>query len=373
MAGFAWLTLSSPWVQARLGEAVVTDIILPGLVYTGNASCAGSNCHSADEAKEQSGQNIGDEYNIWTEHDPHAHAYESLKEEISRQIAGNLKLGDPLTEARCLECHALNAAKDKQGEKFSIEDGASCESCHGPAEKWLKPHKEAGWTMKQRQEAGAQGLFTGFGLVDTSNLGVRANTCVVCHLQTDQDMIEAGHPTQEFELYAYNYLFVSKSNPDLETQIHWDEPLGVMRNASLWAVGQAAAKNAVEKQVGEWKTKGWNTQDAEGLLAIYKAGLAVAKQHFGAETVAGLASAKITPESAAAAAADLAKVGSQAGNEVERRTVAFGVAALSGSIFDSRGAEVPDAFWEAYNTATSGEGDDGYIAALNQMIELSSE
>lgn len=364
-----WL-LSGSGAQARLGEGV-QPIILPGLVYQGNASCAGSNCHGADEATEQSGQLIGDENLIWSDSDPHAHAYLSLKEDLSKEICQKLNIPDPLTAERCLACHATPAPEDKRGELFSIEDAAGCESCHGPSEKWLNPHAEKGWTSKQRQAIGAKGLLEQFGLCDTSNLAVRANTCVACHLQTDKDMIDAGHPTQEFELYAYNY-YTSKK-PDTEFLIHWEEPSRQMRDAALWAVGQAASRVAVEAQIARWKNKGWGVKDAQGLLAIYEAGVAVAKKHFGADTVEGLAEARITPQSAAAAAADLAKTAPQASNPEQRRTIAFGVAALGSAVFDGSGRDIPDEFWEAYIAATSDEEGDPYLEALNQMVELANK
>jgi hypothetical protein len=49
----------------------------------GNASCAGSKCHSADKATEQSGQLIGDENNIWDSGDPHSHAFVSLESDYA--------------------------------------------------------------------------------------------------------------------------------------------------------------------------------------------------------------------------------------------------------------------------------------------------
>ena len=341
-------------------------IVKPGLMYQGNASCTGSKCHTADEATEQSGQMIGDESIIWADKDPHAHAYVSLSDETSKKIAAALKIADAATSDRCLECHAMNAPAAQRGEGFAITDSVGCESCHGPGEKYLSPHAEAGWTMQQRGKVDAAGLFKEFGLLDTANLAVRAQVCVACHLQLDKDMIDAGHPPLAFEMYEYNY-YISK-NPDKEFARHWDDPTGEMRDAQLWATGQAAALVAAQTQVKDWKAKGWDTADAEGLVKLYQAGLDIAKKHFGAADLEGLTKAQYTPEKCAAAAADLAAQAGVPTNALQRRVLAFGVTALGSAAFDGAGKEAPDAFWAAYDTAFSAEGAD-YAAALKAMAD----
>ena len=59
----------------------------------------------------------------------------------AEQIAQNLGIGAPEKAKICLDCHATHIEDASlKGEKFSIEDGVSCESCHGAAEKWIGPH-----------------------------------------------------------------------------------------------------------------------------------------------------------------------------------------------------------------------------------------
>lgn len=339
-------------------------IIKPGLMYQGNASCTGSKCHTADEATEQSGQMIGDESIIWADKDPHAHAFPTLSEEASKEIADALKIADATASERCLECHAMNVPANQRGEGFALADSVGCESCHGPGEKYLNPHAEAGWTAQQRTKLDAAGLFQQFGLIDTSNLAVRANICVACHLQIDKDMIDAGHPALEFELYAYNYYISS----DKEYWPHWEDAAGQFRYAQLWAIGQAAALNAAQAQVKVWKDKGWDTADAEALVKRYQAGVDVAKKHFGAADVEGLAKAEYTSAKCAAAAADLAAQADIATNKIQRRVLAFGVSALSSAVFDAAGQESPAAYNDGYNKAFDTEGAD-YAAALKAMAD----
>jgi hypothetical protein len=362
----AMALLPQPMSQARIGDGV-HPIIVGGLKYTSNASCAGSGCHGEAEPKEHSGQWIGDENTIWAEHDPHAHGFLTLKDPASKAMADLLGIADAATSSRCLSCHAMDVPEPQRGELFAFEDAVGCESCHGPGEKYLNPHAEAGWTAAKRAQIGSEGLFKQFGLVDTSDLAARATTCVACHLQIDKDMIDAGHPPLEFELYAYNY-YISKKGK--EFAIHWNEPTGQLQDARLWATGQAAALAAADKMLADWKAKGWDATSAQSLRDLYAATAAVAKKHFGADTPVALSKAEFTPAKTAAAAADLAAIAPRATDAIQRRIVAFGVTALGAATFDGKGAEVPDAFWDAYATATTGEGGDAYLAAVKQLADL---
>jgi hypothetical protein len=369
MAALLLAMMSEPAAVARVAPGV-HPIILPGLTYMGNASCAGSNCHSADKATEQSGQLIGDESNIWSESDPHAHAYTTLENDASKAIAAKLKLASATGAAQCLACHSMNVPKAQQGELFSFENGAGCESCHGPGQKYLNPHAEKGWTAKQRGALGGQGLIDQFGLVDTSNLAIRAHTCVACHLQIDKDMIDAGHPPLEFELYAYNY-YVSKK-ADKQYAQHWTEPTDKMQDARLWAAGQVAALEAAGAQTAAWKAKGWDTAQSAALEKLYKTGAEIAARHLGVKTAADAQGAKLSAAQTSAAAAELAGSAAGAGDAIQRRVIAFGVAALGASTFEAKGAAAPDAFWDAYNAAVSGatDGGDAYVAGVKKMAEL---
>jgi len=366
-----WIA-SQPQAQAR-AEKGVHPIIVPGLKYLGNASCAGSECHSADKPKEQTGQMIGDEANIWAEADPHALAYETLGNKDSQKIAAALNLGKATDSSRCLSCHAMDAPPPQRGEKFAMNNAVGCESCHGPAEKWLEPHKKAGWTAEQRKSVGADGLLKQHGLIDTSNLSVRAHTCVACHLQIDRDLIDAGHPPLEFELYAYNY-YVSKK-PGKEYRVHWGDGLEPPKfwDAKLWAAGQAAAHEAASAQVEQWKTKGWETAEAQALADIYAGGLEIVKKHFGTDTAAEVDKAQLTAAKAVAAANELAALAPKAKDQIHRRIIAYGIAALTSSAYAEAGKELPDAFWDSYYAALEAADAAAFKEALGGMTAVASE
>lgn len=363
----AFLSLASGAASARDAGAQGM-VVLPKLAYIGNPGCTGAKCHSADAATEQSGQMIGDELTIWDTKDPHAKAFKTLADAKSKEIAGKLKVADAATDARCLSCHSMASVPDAQRkpDKFKHTVGVGCESCHGPAEKYLEPHKQAGWYASQRKTLDAKGMADTWGVIDTHRIDTRAATCVSCHLQIDKDMLDAGHPALRFEMYGYNYYAFDPSDAH---QPHWEDPRGEMIDARMWAVGQAAALDAARRQVAAWKAKGWATADAEALEAMYAAGVAVAKKAFGADTAAGLQAATLDGAKCAAAAKDLAASAPVAKSQLHRKVIASGVAALVTASFDSRKEEAPEAFWAAYDVAIKGDEGAGYADAVKKMAE----
>src|SRR5210317_1321581 len=78
--------------------------------YIGAAKC--KMCHNKPPK--------GEQYNKWKE-GPHANAMKSLK-------------GDEAKDPKCLKCHSTAAmAIDKKLDAgISVDEGVSCEGCHGP-------------------------------------------------------------------------------------------------------------------------------------------------------------------------------------------------------------------------------------------------
>jgi hypothetical protein len=203
---------------------------LPGEAgkFSGPGSCAASNCHGGVEPKlvVRISQN---EYSIWAAQDKHARAYTVLSNPVAIRMGKILGLEQPPNKSdKCLNCHALNVRPEQRAQTFqTIEDGVSCESCHGPAVGWLGPHTLKNWTHEQSLK---------LGMYDTRDLAKRTERCLSCHLGTeekevDHTMIAAGHPDLTFQLESF-----SSAMPR-----HW-KPAA---NASAWlsvqelAVGQA--------------------------------------------------------------------------------------------------------------------------------------
>jgi hypothetical protein len=210
--------------------------------YTGAASCGGSNCHDQKPKPEFPRLN---ETAIWEGRvkvgdykDKHSIAFatltnEKLKSKISPgKIATSLKIAKAETSDRCLNCHALIVKPELRGQKLKIEDGVHCDVCHGPAEKWLEPHAEKGWTHEKSVAA---------GMYDTRNFLLRAEKCVSCHLAIDHELVEAGHPDLlGFELDTFS----EQMPPHYRDRAPW-------AGTKAWATGQVISLREAAKQVAD--------------------------------------------------------------------------------------------------------------------------
>lgn len=170
--------------------------------YMGTGSCSSSNCHG--NVRPIKGSDVlQNEYYTWSKHDKHSQAYLNLTKPDGRRMAALMGLGDPTREPLCLKCHSTYVPDTAlHGEKFDLEDGVSCESCHGASEKWLSSHAEDGTTHSQNLEN---------GLADTVSLPERAKLCVSCHFgdeskTVNHDLYGAGHPRLSFELDTFGTL-----------------------------------------------------------------------------------------------------------------------------------------------------------------------
>lgn len=200
--------------------------------FTGSPSCATSMCHGgAGELRHQT--------TIWQKQDIHSRTYNSLVNARSAQIAAALKIPDATTSSRCTTCHAPFHEMPKSAFLADIikpTEGVSCESCHGPAEKWIRSHTRPDFSHKDRVL---------LGLRDLNHLYVRANSCVACHQTVDPALLAAGHPELLFELDGQ-----AVSEPK-----HWREK-GDWHGPKAWLVGQAVALREMSAQLNREKTPG---------------------------------------------------------------------------------------------------------------------
>jgi nitrate/TMAO reductase-like tetraheme cytochrome c subunit len=72
-----------------------------------------------------------------------AHRPTTLTKKESVAIAQKMKIAKATESDKCLGCHALHVSKEQMAPraKYDVADGVSCDSCHGPAEKWLEGDK----------------------------------------------------------------------------------------------------------------------------------------------------------------------------------------------------------------------------------------
>ena len=193
--------------------------------YLGAASCSSSSCHGG--AGEQHNQFI-----VWSQRDFHQRASLILTNARSARVAERLNINDASVSTRCTVCHSplTTISSVRLSDKNHPDSGVSCESCHGPAEAWLRSHTRRDYTYAMRVSAGMR---------DLRNSYVRANACVACHQTVDTDVVDAGHPRLVFELSTQ-----MKAQPP-----HWREPADSPVRA--WLTGQAVALRELS-----WKIQG---------------------------------------------------------------------------------------------------------------------
>ena len=101
-----------------------------------------SSCHSGDS--------VNFVYEKW-EASAHAKAYQTLKTEKAKKIADKLGIKNHLESQKCLRCHVT---KGGIGKHIDIEEGVSCEACHGPGSKYIMRD-----IMSDRKKSKQKGLL----------------------------------------------------------------------------------------------------------------------------------------------------------------------------------------------------------------------
>lgn len=112
--------------------------------YIGAAKC--KMCHNSAK--------VGYQYKIWSE-SLHSKAFETLKNQKSMDYAKAHNIADPTKDATCLKCHSTAGTLDKNLiETITVEEGVSCESCHGPGSAYKAMN-----IMKNRELAVKNGML----------------------------------------------------------------------------------------------------------------------------------------------------------------------------------------------------------------------
>ncbi len=197
--------------------------------FIGAVGCSSSLCHGGGPAPITNQQVVVETqkkrnaFTIWKGRDAHAKSWATLATERSARMSASMGLGKPQDTSRCTECHAplAGVSASRLGPLARVEDGISCESCHGPSREWVRQHTRLDLNHGQR---------TSLGMRDLHNLYNRANNCVSCHQVLPPDIQKAGHPALVFELDAQ-----SVGEPK-----HWVDA-GRFHGPQAWLTGQAAA------------------------------------------------------------------------------------------------------------------------------------
>ena len=203
-------------------------------LHTGVASCAASQCHGSAIPRDATGI-LQNEYVTWTQSDPHAAAFNTLRKPQSQKIAARLGLGDASEAPECLACHTDYVAADRRGEKFQLSDGVGCEACHGGAENWLATHDNP--TAASRDANLAAGMYP------TNDAGACASLCLSCHLGTEDKfashrMMAAGHPRLAFELDTFTEIWRTLGRqPHFRNDADYQQRKPVASHSYTWAIG----------------------------------------------------------------------------------------------------------------------------------------
>ena len=152
MIAIVVLLMGSSWAEEKAKEAG------PTAKYVGVDACKG--CHKTKKS--------GDQFGIWSA-GPHKKAFDTLASEESAAIAKKMGLKTSAQGApECLICHAtaFGVKPDLVAkEPLSMENGVSCEGCHGAGSLYKKLS-----IMKDREKAVAAGLVE-----------IDAASCTGCH------------------------------------------------------------------------------------------------------------------------------------------------------------------------------------------------
>jgi hypothetical protein len=208
------------------GAALLMTLLSPAQAdaqgFVGETQCANPTCHGAVVDPAKAPWKWARSQWLDQSVDRHSRAYKTLEVPLSKQIADYMGISATQSD-KCLICHAPKADRAAKS-SYKVSEGVTCEHCHGPAEKWLVPHKAV------KEWRGRTGEYASLGFTDLNNFRVRADKCAECHTEIDHEIVAGGHPPLQFEMVAY-----------AQVMKHWDdseEHPGFSPDPTLWALGQ---------------------------------------------------------------------------------------------------------------------------------------
>lgn len=134
----------------------------------------------------------GAQFKIWAA-SPHAKAYKVLGSSEANNLAKKYGVEDPQSSGKCLKCHVTAYGVDAtlKGPKLELEEGVSCEACHGPGSIYKK--RKIMLDIYQGKVDGAK-----YGLIKP-----KQEVCVKCHnpesptfkgFKFDEMLAKIAHP-----------------------------------------------------------------------------------------------------------------------------------------------------------------------------------
>ena len=152
--------VAAAWVAGAWWGPAAADEAKKEFTFAGSKTC--KMCHNKEAT--------GAQYDLWMA-GPHAKAFEVLASDAAKTEAAKQGIEDAQKAPQCLKCHVtafpvMDALADL---KLTMEEGVSCESCHG-----------AGSAYKSKKVK--DGIAA--GEIDPAGVGLIAPTkelCMGCH------------------------------------------------------------------------------------------------------------------------------------------------------------------------------------------------
>jgi hypothetical protein len=180
-------------VLGVMGTAYAAD--RDASLYTGTKMC--SMCHKKEES--------GNQFGKWQE-SPHAKAITVLASAEAKAVATKAGVDDATKSGKCLKCHstAYNFTETVQTDKVAVEDGVTCESCHGPGKNYK---------MKSVMESREQCIANGMVYPATKS-------CEMCHNNTSPTWKEDRYTTKDGKKVGFDaeqaYEKIKHPNPKVK-------------------------------------------------------------------------------------------------------------------------------------------------------------
>ncbi len=180
---------------------------------------------------------------VWRRTHHYKRARRLPRDEEAQRIAGAMGIRRLKSDQRCATCH-YTVQQDEDQKLRSIAE-VSCESCHGPAENWIKPHADFGGAEVTRAAETPQHREQRLATCDAGGMNRPdrlyrlVSACYQCHLVADEQVVNVGgHPVAaDFEMVSWSQGEVRHNF--VRSQDASNVPSNAPRQRVMYVMGQA--------------------------------------------------------------------------------------------------------------------------------------
>ena len=164
-----------------------------------------------------------------------------------RRIAERLGIARIKQSETCAKCH-YTVQPSAPINTLPIA-GVSCESCHGPAEKWNAVHADT-------TDPDALKKAEALGLIRPGNLVGMVDRCYACHTVNDEKLVNQGghNPGSDFEMVAW--LAGEVRHNFVRTKGSRNLPTSIERKRLFYVIGQIKTLEAAVRETGVARENG---------------------------------------------------------------------------------------------------------------------